>query len=224
MANDDICYGGIDPSGSEKRISGCAIINQYGSLVKAGHTATDNEILDFFDPYNINGMGIDAPKGLPNGMGLCCLQDHPDCDCEPTPSRECEKKLIQQGLRLYPVNKNTFISAKHWIRRGLLLYLRLQNMNIECYEVYPAGLKRILFPKTDIPLPKSSVASRRILQRILSNYIYDIPTVTKQPYSDHILDAILAAYAIYLYKEKNNGNLIGNPREGQILMPVSAIE
>ena len=38
-------------------------------------------------------------------------------------------------------------------------------------------------------------------------------------YSDHILDAILAAYTLYLFRNRNQGELIGDPREGQILLP-----
>ncbi len=212
-------FGGIDPSASEDKPSGCAILDAGGALVEAGHESADRHLIDFFQKYPIAALGIDAPKGLPLGMRLCCLEDKPKCTCAVTESRACEREMYQRGHSLYPVNKNTFTSAKMWIRRGLLLYLRFQSLGIYCYEIYPTAAKHTLFADVDFPKPKSSVIARRMLQRLLAESIDGVPDPEKKTFSDHTLDAILAAYTVYLYSVENQGERVGDPREGEILIP-----
>jgi predicted nuclease with RNAse H fold len=210
-------YGGIDPSGSNNRPSGCVVLDQNATLLDYRLCKTDEDILTFFTPYPLKAIAIDAPKGLPLGMNLCCLDDDPTCACELTPARVCETEMRKRRIHLYPVTKNSF--AKSWIRRGLLLFLRFQGIHIPTYEVYPSGTKKILFHDLDIPKPKSSKKSRKILQTALSQRIDDIPSYEKFLLSDHVLDAILGAFTVYLYREKKKGELIGRPVEGQILLP-----
>ncbi|MBZ0257273.1 DUF429 domain-containing protein, partial [bacterium] len=109
--------------------------------------------------------------------------------------------------------------AKGWIRRGLLLYLRFQSMGIACEEVYPSGCKRRLFPRAVWLRPKSSRKAREQLQNLLRKKIRGLPTVKQDLLSDHQLDALLAAYTVYLYSEKKRGERLGDPREGCILLP-----
>ena len=210
-------YGGLDPSASAGKPSGAALIDRQGRLIQAVHAKTDADIIGFFSQQKIHALAIDAPKGLPMGMGLCCLQDHPVCDCELTSLGQCERELQRRGVSLYPVTKNAF--AKGWIRRGLLLYLRFQSIGISCEEVYPAGCKRRLFPKEIWSKPKSGVKARTQLQTLLRRRIKGIPTLKNGLLSDHKLDAIIAAYCVYLYHEKKRGERLGDPSEGQIILP-----
>lgn len=215
----EIVYGGIDPSGSAERPSGCAAISAKGVLLGQGQHFRDEEIIRFFEPYTPVGVAIDAPCALPLDMSICCLEDPVRCRCEVKQSRACERQLTRMGYSLYPVNKNTFPDAKRWIRRGLLLYLRFQSLGISTFEVYPNASMKILYPRTVFPRPKTGIAARKTLQDSLSTLIAQVPPSTETTLSDHALDAILAAYTLYLYREKKLGELIGDAREGRILIP-----
>lgn len=217
-------FGGLDPSGGANKPSGCALLDANGVLLKAEHATMDNYILDFFDGYDCGAIGVDAPIGLPIGMHLCCLQERPLCACEVTRSRECERALIREGVSVYPVNKNTFTSAKRWIARGLVLFMRLQNMGFPCYEVFPTGTKNRFFPDTEFARPKTLRASRKTLQQRLKAHIKGMADPEESLYSDHILDAILSAFTVYQYYRHQNGELVGDPREGQILIPTRPLE
>ncbi len=46
-------YGGIDPSASSKRASGCAILDQHGKWVQMRSCSTDEEMLNLFAAYPI---------------------------------------------------------------------------------------------------------------------------------------------------------------------------
>ncbi len=214
-------YGGIDPSASSERFTGCAILDEYGRFIKAGQCKEDEAILDFFGPYAVKAIAIDAPKGLPLKMGLCCLETPAVCQCPADSSRLCERLMRKRGIPLFPVSKNTFPAAKRWIQRGLLLFIRFQGLNIPAFEVYPTGAKKVLFPEVRFTSPKSKRSTRILLQQKLSSFIPDIPKPGNKPFSDHILDAFLGAYTVFLYQEKQFGTLIGNQREGEILLPCS---
>ncbi len=212
-------YGGIDPSASPKRPSGCAVLDRTGKLLQCAHCKSDADILTFFESYTVKAMAIDAPKGLPLDMGLCCLENPTKCDCPDHSSRLCERLMRQRGIPLFPVTKTTFPAAKAWIRRGLLLFLRFQGLDISTFEVYPTGAKKALFPDIAFPPPKGKVATRIVLQQALASYIPNVPVPGKKPLSDHQLDAILAAYTVFRFQEKGKGELIGDSREGEILLP-----
>ena len=213
-----IIYAGIDPAASPNKPTGCVALDRNARLIAFEHCRTDEEILDFFQPYALKAVAIDAPKGLPLGMGLCCLEDAPKCDCPPTPSRQCERLMRQRGIALYPVTKRAF--AKSWIRRGLLLFLRFQGMGIPSFEVYPTGSKRRLFPAVAFPKPKGGREARCILQESLMHLIADIPRGDEILLSDHLLDAILAAYTLYIHFETKRCESVGDGREGEILLPL----
>lgn len=215
-------YGGIDPSSSASKPSGCTVLSQDGMLLNHTLAHADAEIIHFFQPYDLSAIAIDAPKGLPLDMGLCCLEKNPSCPCEVSESRKCERELMRLGISLYPVNKNAF--AKAWIRRGLLLFLRFLGMGIDAYEVYPSGSKRMIFPTITFPKPKSGRRAREMLQDHLRPLIPQIPQNEREVLSDHTLDAILGAYTVFLFRERDQGQLYGDPREGQILLPVKVLK
>ncbi len=209
-------YGGLDPSASPNKPSGVAVIDHNGCLITMAHANTDHEIIDFFSKYKLKSLAIDAPKGLPHGMGLCCLEEKPSCDCELTKPRNCERELQRRGISVYPVTKNAF--AKGWIRRGLLLYLRFQSLGFACEEVYPSGSKQRLFSDVVWLKPKSKLSARAQLVEQLNTLKLHIPVEQKPP-SDHQLDAVLGAYSVYLFNKKHQGERLGDPAEGQILLP-----
>ncbi|RJP21103.1 MAG: DUF429 domain-containing protein [Candidatus Omnitrophota bacterium] len=214
-------YGGMDPSASFEKPSGCVVLDAKGNYIQSLHCKSDTEILSFFEPFHLHAIGIDAPKGLPLKMGLCCLETPAICDCPTNASRLCERLMRERGFSLFPVTKHTFPAAKAWIRRGLLLFLRFQGLGIPTFEVYPTGAKKILFPQVKFPSPKSKIASRILLQTSLAALIPNLPEPNPKPFSDHVLDALLAAYTVFLFVEKERGELVGDAREGEILIPTT---
>lgn len=212
-------YGGIDPSASAARPTGCAAIDENGRLAAMGRCRTDAEILAFFEPFPLAAVAIDAPKGLPRGMGLCCLEHPATCPCEPEPSRMCEREMRKRGFPLFPVSKTTFPAAKAWIRRGLMLYILFHNLGVPAFEVYPSAVKKILLPNFNPKGPKSSRANRAALLGAMRTLLPGLPD--GGPPSDHELDAALAALTVYRYRERGSGGLAGVPSEGRILLPLA---
>ncbi|MDX9753835.1 MAG: DUF429 domain-containing protein [bacterium] len=215
------CYGGIDPSSSEEKPSGCAILGADGLVVKVGHAYRDEEIQAFFTGFPLTALGIDAPSSLPAGMSRCCLEHPASCRCPHTPARTCERQMRQRGFPLYPVTKTTFPAAKAWIKRGLGLYARWQVEGVPCFEIYPYATRSILFPDVAFPKPKRSRACRALLQQHLWTWL---PSLAGQPYSktclsDHELDSLMGALTVCLFFEQNRGVWIGDLGEGRILIP-----
>jgi len=70
-------------------------------------------------------VGIDAPLNLPKKGN----------------SRECEKKLLRQGISVYPAGAEFF---KEVTQSGMMLRNRLANSTIQIVEIYPyASRKRL---------------------------------------------------------------------------------
>lgn len=212
-------YGGIDPSASEAKPTGCVLLDSSGTLLESVMLHTDRDIVMWCIEAGVTRLAIDAPQGLPFGMGLCCLNHPTTCRCEPTAVRSCERELLRRRISLYPITRNAFPAAKAWALRGLLLFLRFQAMGIRCDEVYPSACKKRLFPDTEWIKPKAKKAARWQLQSLLSTRVSAMPDGDKHLLTDHELDALLAAYTVWLDETGGATERVGDPAEGQILLP-----
>lgn len=141
---------------------------------------------------NVSAVGIDAPLSFP----------------EKGPFRECERKLLGMGIRLFPSGAEFFRKV---VERGIEIAMEFRAAGVEVYEVYPYATRVIL----DIA-PYVKKKSRSGLDRImasLSRYVELEDSVD----SHDAVDAVISALTVMLYKN-GMGRLIDG-RDGSILIP-----
>jgi hypothetical protein len=138
-----------------------------------------------------------------------------------------------------------------WMQNGFDLYNRLESLGYQDYpssdtpsqilEVYPHGAYTVLLGHK--PFKKTSLEGRLQRQLILHNQGLDIPDpmrffeeITRYRilkgvlpleglYSVRKLEAMVAAYTAWMAAISNKDTtLIGNPEEGQIVLPIGALD
>lgn len=105
-------YLGIDPTTSESKPSGCAVLDGSAALIYVGRVSTDAEIISLSERWSPEVVAIDSPLFLPRG--LCCLDEdcpHRSCKDWNGEKRVAERELYRQGIRLYWTTRKTFIKA-----------------------------------------------------------------------------------------------------------------
>ena len=203
---------GLDPTSSEKKASGCALLDSAGNLLHLCAISTDAEILDLVRQFEPDIVGIDSPLGYPKGM--CCLET--SCPCESVhefKGRRCERMLSAQGISLYYTTKRTFI--KRMIYRARDLKVKMESMGSRVIEVYPYGSKVRLFGK---PIPKKT--RREGLEFLHSRLGELVPGLTDYEgrINHDMYDGLVAAYTSYLYA-LGQCELVGPEDEVQIVLP-----
>ena len=203
---------GLDPTSSEKKASGCAVLDSNANLLHLSAVKTDDDILGLVERYKPDIVGIDSPLGYPTGM--CCLEE--SCSCESVhefKGRRCEKMLSAQGISLYYTTKRTFI--KKMIYRSINLKARMESMGSQVIEVYPYGSKVRLFGK---PIPKKTRrVGREFLHSKLTKLVPGLSDYEGRINHD-MYDGLVAAYTAYLYG-LGQCELIGPEDEVQIVLP-----
>ena len=203
---------GLDPTSSEKKASGCALLDSEGNLLHLCAISTDAEILDLVRQFEPDIVGIDSPLGYPKGM--CCLET--SCPCESVhefKGRRCERMLSAQGISLYYTTKRTFI--KRMIYRARDLKVKMEAMGSRVIEVYPYGSKVRLFGK---PIPKKT--RREGLEFLHSRLGELVPGLSDYEgrINHDMYDGLVAAYTSYLYA-LGQCELVGPEDEVQIVLP-----
>ncbi len=205
-------YMGLDPTSSEKKASGCAVLDSDGNLLHLCAICTDAEILDLVERFEPAIVGIDSPLGYPKGM--CCLES--SCPCESVhefKGRRCERLLSAQGISLYYTTKRTFIKAM--IYRSINLKAEIEAMGSCVIEVYPYGSKVRLFGK---PIPKKTRREgREFLHSRLSELVPGLSGYEGRINHD-MYDGLVAAYTAYLYA-LGRCEPVGPEDEVQIVLP-----
>ncbi len=207
-------YLGIDPTSSESKPSGYAVLNDSAALMDVGGVGTDSEIIALAERLGPKVVAIDSPLFLPRG--LCCLDegcDHPSCKEWTGEKRVAERELFRQGIHLYWTTRKTFI--KPMIYRSMALRRTLEGQGIPVIEVYPHASKVRLFGR---PIPKKTTAAgRRWLRERLEGLVAGLRKYEGHLTHDH-LDAIVAAYTAYLHG-RGQAEAVGDPEEGLIYVP-----
>jgi predicted nuclease with RNAse H fold len=212
-------YVGLDPSAKPENRSGIGIISNSRNVIYIGTWKTFAEltqILSFFRAKIVT-ISIDGPLQPLAELDYCCFSDmQSKCDHQqntPYKGRYCEFLLNRNGFKCFTTSRNSF--ARKWISRCFELNHYLAKLNYQTIEVYPTAAKKILFPS--LSGSKKSLDNRKRLQEALSqtglnfNSFYFV-------YSDHELDALLAAYIAYLH-QKDSTISIGNREDGFIILP-----
>ncbi len=145
---------------------------------------------DYRSIPDVKAAGIDAPLSLPKSGYL----------------RECERKLLKMGIKLFPSGAPFF---KKIALRGIEIAEELRSRSIEVFEVYPYATRVILniAPKAN----KRTKSGCREIEKALSRYIE-----VKDLNHDE-LDAVIAALTVKLYYD-GKAELI-DCEDGAILIP-----
>ncbi len=142
-----------------------------------------------------NAVGIDAPLSFPFKGKL----------------RECERKLIENGILLFPSGANFF---RDIVINGIKIAFYFKNLGSEIFEVYPYAT-RVLLNIAPNERKRTKFGKLKILSK-LKNYIKIYETDINKLTHDE-LDAIISALTVYLFY-KNKGVFIRG-YDGEILIP-----
>ena len=207
-------YLGLDPTSSESKPSGWAVLGDRAELLSVGSVGSDAELLALAQRWRARVIGIDSPLFLPKG--LRCLDaecPHASCHEWTGEKRAAERELFRQGIRLYWTTRKSFI--KPMIYRAMALRRILEGRGMTVIEVYPYASKVRLWGELKMP-KKTTPDGRRWLRGKLEGIV---PGLDHAPRLTHDqLDAIVAAYTAYLYAH-DLAEPVGDPDEGLIRVP-----
>ena len=194
---------GLDPSGSERRRSGIATLddrlNADSWVVK-----TDAEILHAVEEHSPDVVAIDAPLSLPKGR--CCAD--PKCPCaEHGIVRSADKAVSRMGYRPFWTLLHSMVNLT---LRCIRLRETLEAQGFRVIEVYPgAAQDRLGIPRKQ----KGLDALLEGLSGLGIRFAYG----GRAPVHDE-LDAVTAAY-VGLCWLRNDYEAAGPPDEVQIVLP-----
>jgi predicted nuclease with RNAse H fold len=207
-------YLGLDPTSSESKPSGWALLGDSGELLGVGGVGSDADIMSLSERWRAKVVAIDSPLFLPKG--LCCLDElcpHASCNEWTGEKRVAERELFRQGIRLYWTTRRSFIKAM--IYRAIGLRRNLEAAGVRVIKVYPHASKVRLFGR---PIPKKATPAGRLwLRERLAELVPGLREHEGRLGHDQ-LDAIVAAYTAYLY-DNRGADSVGDCDEGLIWVP-----
>jgi predicted nuclease with RNAse H fold len=209
-------YLGIDPTSSESKPSGWAVLGESAELIAVGGAGSDAEIISLSERWNPKVVAIDSPLFLPKG--LCCLEEgcpHASCKEWTGEKRVAERELFRRGISLYWTTRKTFIKAM--IYRAIALRRVLEARGVPVIEVYPYASKVRLFGRPEHK--KTTPAGRQWLRDRLAKVVPGLAECSARLGHDQ-LDAIVAAYTAYLHG-CGQAEGVGDPDEGLIYVPTA---
>jgi len=192
-------YLGLDPTASEARPSGYAVLDEQASLLAVGLVTTDEEILELTSRWRPRLVALDAPLSWP-------------LDPE-SKGRRCEIQLAAEGIGTFRTTRRTIIRAL--VERGVALSAEMRSRGFEVIEVYPYGSKVRLYGR---PIPKKTTPEgmawlRRRLEALVPSLAHHHGPLTHDE-----LDAVVAAYTALL-RDRGLTENVGEPAEGVICVP-----
>ena len=170
---------GIDPSGSERRRSGLAVMDD-GLVADSWTAIRDEEILRAVLEVGPKVVSIDSPLALPKGR--CCADS--SCPCAIYGIvRAADRELARMGYHPYWTLLPSMVSLT---LRGIGLKERLESEGLKVIEVYPGAAQDRL------GLPRKKVGTDRLEQGLKEMGIGLKEPGRKRVHDE--LDAITAAY------------------------------
>ena len=247
----DMVFIGIDPTAGVRH-STIAVLDGRLKILRLEDMSLD-AIAEVVVGYETAVCGVDAPISYNKGLMADAEYRHRLGLDRKSSSysnyRVCEYQLRRRGITLY--NTPTDPSkARAWMQAGWKLYDRLRAAGFveypqmgsrRMFETFPHGGFAVIAGHK--PYPKSSM--RGLLQRqlILFDEGLDVPDamlnleewtrhriMTGQVthhglYTHDQLDALIAAYTAFrAEREPNEVCQVGDPTEGQIVLPVAALK
>ncbi|MBI2943920.1 MAG: NUDIX domain-containing protein [Candidatus Wallbacteria bacterium] len=207
---------GIEPSLAAPSGPAAALLDGGGRLVAWATLASDLAVSGWL-PQGVSVVGVDAPQSLPFGMGRCCLEAEPRCECSeevPPWGRAADRGLMELGV-IRTVDRRGRRLRREWILRSLELADLLRLSRLRAIEVCAAAARRELLER---PMGRVAFRGRLELQRALIGLVPGLPAPARDLLSQAELGAVLAAYTA---REHALGRtrLLGDPAEGAIVMP-----
>lgn len=197
---------GLDPSGSERKRSGLAVIDEALST-ESRVVKTDAEILQAIQDAQPDVVAIDSPLALPKGR--CCAD--PSCPCAIHGIvRSADRVVSRMGYRPFWTLLPSMVNLT---LRSIRLRETLESEGIKVIEVYPGAAQDRL------GLPRKQRGEEALLQGLYGLGIR-FPDPDRKRVHDE-LDAITAAY-VGLCWLKDEYEAAGPPDEIQIILPLPA--
>jgi predicted nuclease with RNAse H fold len=250
MADQDLLFIGIDPSGSVHPFT-CAVLNEQCQLEALASFEID-EVISFINQKRKTVIAINAPQAVNSGLVRKKFEAanlHPG-QLRGLDMRVAEHELREHGIYISPTPSRREMCSP-WLQMGMQLYDELQNIggqplskleaSIRWIETHPHAAYSALLGH--LPLPKPSLEGRLQRQLVLfecnlgindpMEYFEEVTrhrilsgNLPKEMiYSAEELDALVAAYTAYLlYHLPNETTRVGDVGEGQIIIPVKELK
>jgi len=142
--------------------------------------------------FSCHSAGIDAPLSYPMSGNL----------------RECEKKLLKMGIRLFPSGAEFFRDVAE---KGMKIAKVMSERGVKVFEVYPYATRYIL--KIAPQSKKFKRTGRREIMEKLKKFV----TAVEWNFNHNEIDAIIAALTVFLYYG-GGGRILSGP-DGSLLIP-----
>lgn len=244
-------YFGIDPTAGRRPLN-YAVLDDKLSIVVEG-SGKPADVLGLVERYPEIMCAVDAPfkpnAGLMATPRWRSRFNLPLDKTTWTQYRVCEYELRRRGINLYPSPADSS-QAPSWMRAGWVLYDQLRAAGFETYpstaarqmfEVHPHASFTVRLGR--VPFRKDTLEGR--LQRQLLLYdegvgVADAMAVFEEITRHHLLsgtlnlnglrahdelDALAAALtAYYAHARPSQVLLIGDPADGQIVVPASQLK
>ncbi len=248
----EVTYIGIDPTAGQRPFAYAALDGNL-RLLALGQGELD-EVLAFMAGQRHALVAISSPRqpnqGLMERSEIRESLSPPPRPGRWTNFRLCEFLLRQHNI-IIPQTASQAADCPRWMQMGFTLYKRLESLSYHLWpqenqthqylEVYPHASYTVLLNTT--PFSKHSLEGR--LQRQLLLYEHNLnindpmrffEEITRhrllhgvladdQIFSPYELDALVAAYTAWSAGTQPNQTLaLGDPGEGQVILPVSALK
>jgi len=151
------------------------------------------EILDDYKlglDRNIHAVGIDAPLSFPLKGSF----------------RECERKIISLGIKLFPSGSPFF---RNVVLKGIEIAEEFKSLGVSVFEVYPYASRVILNIAPDCNKKRRECLDK--IREELKNY------VRVEIKDDDCADAVISAITVKLFYE-GRGQIVSG-KDGAILIP-----
>lgn len=175
-------------------------------------------------------VAIDAPLSLPAAVRAALGGEGPFGTPASPYTRAAERDPIWSalGVRLFPVS---FLGGLTFRAIALLPHLRAALPDASLIEVFPSGTLHCLGLRPAATRtgaaprpprqPKTALAARAALHAALADLIDGLPPASPEPLGADHLDALAAALTAAAYA-RGDYSAVGDPLEGQIILPRSA--
>jgi predicted nuclease with RNAse H fold len=243
-------YIGIDPTAGVRPMTLAALDSDL-RILKLEDGPLD-DLLQIVQQYPRCVCAVDAP--IDHSHNLLSDQAYRErLGLKPgisyTGYRICEYELRRRGIHIYKTPPDRSQAAT-WMREGWRLYDRLREIGFVAYpqagprrmfETYPHAIYTMLIKKR--PYRKTTLEGRLQRQLVLFEQGMGVPDAMdsleemtrhrllvgeldlKGLQAEDELDALASAYTAFaLDREPHNVSAIGDPSEGQILIPVPVHE
>ncbi len=247
----DMVFIGIDPTAGIRH-STIAVLDERLKILKLADMPLDS-IFEIVTGYGAAICAVDAPISTGKGL-MADREYRKRLGIDAGSKsysnyRVCEYELRRRGINLYstPVDP---AQAKTWMQAGWKFYDRLRQAGFveypqigarRMFETFPHGGFAVLAGRK--PYPKSSV--RGLLQRQLILFDEGLsvqdPMLELEEWTRHRimtgqlthegllthdqLDALMAAYTAFrAEKEPREVSRVGDPAEGQIVLPAATLK